>query len=1407
MKISEPSTAGTVPLETVVFTSELALRPRRAPDHETENRMLVSLAQALVDAPRSVLQVLAETLRVAMKADSAGISLLSEDGQRFYWPAIAGLWQAHIGGGTPRDFGACGDVFDRNAPMLFKHPERRYPYLLPFLPSVAECLLVPFQVGSKLVGTVWAMAHDAGRQFDTEDLRQLESLSRFASTAYLAMQAIDAARDSEERYRTVFESVGDGFCIIEKVQGEAGQPLDFRYVEANPSFELQSGLGGVVGRTVREVLPDEAEEWLLTYDAVLQTGEAIKFERGLVAQGRVLELHAFRVEYATRHCVGVSFKDITERNRAEEQLRRNRDTFFNLVENAPFGLYVVDAQFRLRHVSAAAQKVFSHVHPLIGRDFDEVLRCVWADPFASEAIGRFHHTLQTGEAYAAPNTTQLRNDIPDVESYDWKIERITLPDGQFGVVCYFYDVTERKLAEDALREREAFTSSIIKSSPDCIKVLDLEGTLLSMESGQELLGIDDIEPFLNTSWIDFWEGEHRQAAQAAVKSAAAGEAARFVGFFRTLRGEPKWWDISVSLIPGFDGQPARLLSVSRDVTQRKQTESNLAFLETISRDLAKWSSVDGMMRTLGVEMAAFLQLSRCAFAEIDETAEQAVINHEWHREDMPSLVGVHRLADFVGDEFIRYARAGEVIVVRDAGTDPRTDPAKFAALKIASFLCIPLIQDGRWRFALCLYKSVPYDWRKDEIELTGELAARIWTRIEGLGAEAALRQSEQRFRTLFESIDEGFCTVEMIFDERKKPVDWRFLEVNPAFSALTGVVDAVGKRMRQLAPDYEAHWFETYGKVALTGESIRFVDQPEALDGRWFDVYAFKVGGPESLKVGVLFNNISERKATEEALRQSEERFRSMFDSGPIAMYSVDAAGTIQEFNRNAVTLWGRQPKAGALDERYCGACKLHLPDGTALPHSQTPVAAVLRGDIAAAHDVEVVMERPDGSRINVIANVVSLKNGNGEIIGAVVSLYDITERSRLESKLQEQADALIDLDRRKDEFLAMLSHELRNPLAPLSNAVHMLRLQENEQPLQRHARNIIERQVGQLQHLVGDLLEISRITTGRVQLRLEQVTMRGIVERAIETTEQLFAQHRHVLTMSMPPQSVWLHADAARLEQVLVNLLTNAAKYTDEGGRIGLKIEVEGETVVMRVSDNGIGIAPELLPRIFDLFTQAERSIDRSQGGLGIGLCLVQRLVELHGGTATADSVLGQGSEFTVRLPASVAAIESSPSTVTDAGAGADVDVDVDVDVETEAVAEAVAEAEAAQPSERSRRVLVVDDNVDLVESLVVLLKMFGHTVWSAHDGPAAIEVARSQRPDVVFLDIGLPLLNGYEVAKRLRQQAALANVVLVAMTGYGQETDRQLSREAGFDHHLVKPADFAAVQEILARAPVLAA
>ncbi len=375
-------------------------------------------------------------------------------------------------------------------------------------------------------------------------------------------------------------------------------------------------------------------------------------------------------------------------------------------------------------------------------------------------------------------------------------------------------------------------------------------------------------------------------------------------------------------------------------------------------------------------------------------------------------------------------------------------------------------------------------------------------------------------------------------------------------------------------------------------------------------------------------------------------------------------------------------------------------------------------------------------------------------------------------SAARARGNELATLHRRKDEFLAMLSHELRSPLAPILNAVQLLGLQKNESPLQHQARTIIARQARQLARLIDDLMEVSRINTGRVYLCYDRVVISSIVERAVETIRPLVDQNRHELTVSLSPQPIWLNADAVRLEQVIVNLLNNAVKYTGEGGHIWVTVQQVGEECVLRVRDTGVGIAPEFLPRIFDLFTQAERSLDRSQGGLGIGLALVKRLVELHQGRVEAVSVLGQGSEFVVHLPGVLTAEPQPPPPPT----------------------------ETANSIGRRLRVLVVDDHKDTAQTLTMLLKESGHDVRMGHDGPTALEAADAFRPNVVLLDIGLPGLNGYEVAKRLRQQSILPNVILVALTGYGQDTDRERSQEAGFDHHLVKPVDFDKVQQILA-------
>ena len=378
------------------------------------------------------------------------------------------------------------------------------------------------------------------------------------------------------------------------------------------------------------------------------------------------------------------------------------------------------------------------------------------------------------------------------------------------------------------------------------------------------------------------------------------------------------------------------------------------------------------------------------------------------------------------------------------------------------------------------------------------------------------------------------------------------------------------------------------------------------------------------------------------------------------------------------------------------------------------------------------------------------------------------------EKERQRAEEALREADRRKDEFLAMLAHELRNPLAPIRNALEILKLADVSPEVLRQTREMMERQVQVMARLVDDLLDVSRITRGKIELRKAPVELRTVVARAVETARPLIEARDHALTVEQAPQPLLVEGDVVRLAQVVANLLNNAAKYMQPGGRVTLTTAREGGEVVVRVRDAGIGIAPDLLPHVFDLFTQSHEAAALSQGGLGIGLTLVWRLVAMHGGKVEAHSAgLGLGSEFVVRLPALAEKSSSGPA----AGKGG-------------------ADGEAS-----SRRVLLVDDNVDSADSLAELLRLWGHEVRAVHDASEALAAARTFRPDVAVLDIGMPNMNGYEVARLLRTQGGLNGTAFVALTGYGQDSDRRRSAEEGFRAHLVKPVDPGALRELLTK------
>jgi PAS domain S-box-containing protein len=505
--------------------------------------------------------------------------------------------------------------------------------------------------------------------------------------------------------------------------------------------------------------------------------------------------------------------------------------------------------------------------------------------------------------------------------------------------------------------------------------------------------------------------------------------------------------------------------------------------------------------------------------------------------------------------------------------------------------------------------------------------------------------------------------------------------------------------------------------------------------------------------------DLTERRHAEEVLRQSEERFRLMVEGvQDYAIFMLDPQGHVVSWNIGAERIKGYT--ASEIIGKHFSV--FYPPEDVARGKPQRGLqTAVEKGRT----EDEGWRIRKNGSRFWADVVITALHDKERRLYGFAKVTRDLTERRRM--------FALEETDRQKNEFLAMLAHELRNPLAPIRTSLHILKVPGISSDAVREAHEMMERQFRHLVRLMDDLLNVSRVIFGKIDLHKERIDLAAVIARAFEVVRPVFDAGNHELVASLPPPPIYLDGDLLRLAQAIGNLLANAAKFSDQGGNVWLSAEHQGAEVVIRVRDAGVGIAPDLLPRIFDLFVQADNTLARSQGGLGVGLTVVKRLVELHGGTVTAKSAgLGQGSEFTVRLPA----LPEDPVTARVASS---------VRVGLDAVL--------------SRRVLVVDDNVDAAESTAMLVRLWGHQVRTVYNGPAALVAMRDFRPEIVLLDIGMPGMSGYDVARHLRAEPDYRTVVLAALTGYGQEDDRRRSREAGFDFHLTKPPDPSALEALV--------
>ncbi|WP_159703527.1 ATP-binding protein [Massilia sp. 9I] len=766
---------------------------------------------------------------------------------------------------------------------------------------------------------------------------------------------------------------------------------------------------------------------------------------------------------------------------------------------------------------------------------------------------------------------------------------------------------------------------------------------------------------------------------------------------------------------------------------------------------------------LGQELAA----SRVVYASLDTGNAAHKVCSDWLADQLdPSQEGA--LPDAACLELSALLAGGRATRVEDTAADPRTPVHAAAGLR--AMLSVPMFRAGQISAALCVYAREPRAWSTLDVHKAQDVARCTWLALDAIRSERALRQSESLLQTVFDGLPVGIGLVDadgtmMLSNQEMK----RYLP--------TGIMPSRDEqrhaRWQFRNADGSLVDRKDYpGARALRGESV--VPGHEALyrqdDGveTWTQVASVPIrdmAGNITGQVAVV-TDIDRIKRAEIALAASEERYRTLFIQMDAAFCLVqmvfDEAGQACDF-----TFLETNPQfdshlalSGAVGKRVRAL----------IPGVESSWIALLGKVALTGEPVHVEKFSPAlGRWLDLNASRV----GAPGLAQVAVVFRDTTERRRIEEDVRRLAAEASEASRRKSEFLAVLAHELRNPMAPIRTGLEVMRMRPDSAETVNRVREMLERQTRQMTHLVDDLLDVARITSGKIEIRKQLADLNQLVSSAVETCAPAVQRARHELSVELHQGALLLHLDPTRIAQVIGNLLGNAVKYTPPGGRIRIEVTQEGSEAVVRVSDNGIGIPAESLQSVFEMFNQVGRNMGYAQGGLGIGLSLVKQLAALHeGSVAVASEGSGKGSVFTLRLPIVTAASENHVPTPGDGDAAS---------------------------HQQAFRVLIVDDNRDAAESLALLLELNKHAIRTAPNGLAALEIAQEFRPDVAFLDIGMPGMSGLELAGRLRSVDGLANMTIAAVTGWGAPEDQLRSKEAGFDHHFTKPISAEALSRLL--------
>ncbi len=995
-----------------------------------------------------------------------------------------------------------------------------------------------------------------------------------------------------------------------------------------------------------------------------------------------------------------------------------------------------------------------------------------------------------------------------------------------GSVLVFRDISEKKRVQGELRESEARFRGLMEQAPFSIQVFSPDGRTVRVNRAWEQLWGVTLDQIGDYNVLEDGQLEQKGVLDF-IRRGFAGEAAHVPAIRydpnetipdRTRHEDPSRW-VAAVVYPLKDGGGTvrEVVLVHDDITARRRAEEALlAAHRELEQRVADRTAELGRTTEF---LQALLENVQTGVVACDAAGVLTLFNgvtralHGLPQEPIPpdQWAGRYRLyrpdgetpmatADIPLFRALRGERVREAeMVIAPAGEPPRTVLSSGQAFSDAQ---------GNLLGAVVSMHDVTARRRAEAAvrQAHEELERRVEERTRALsGANAALRDGEERFRQLADSMPQIVWTARPGGD-----IDY----MNRRWHEFTGLPATVGNEGwgQILHPDDAAPATERWAASLRSGTpfemEVRLLDSRRRTY-RWHLIRTVAVhdgAGAVARWFGTA-TDINDQKRAEESSRYLAEASAALAGV-------VDYESTLQKVANLAVPYFADWSAVDVADDGTLRrlAVAHQDPEKVRLAHElmrdyppdpQAPggAVAVLRTGtpelVADITDDMLVHGARDERHLGLVRSLglrsylcvplvvsgrpfgvltfATAESGRAYTGADLALATDLAHRAGVAVENTQLYQALRDADRRKDEFLATLAHELRNPLAPIRNALQILKMPRVDAATVGRSRDMMERQVHQLVRLVDDLLDVSRVMRGKIELRKERVELATVVARAVETVQPLVDAQGHELSVRLPHESLPLDADPVRLAQVVGNLLTNAAKYTESNGRIWLTAERDGDVSVLRVRDDGIGIAPAMLPRIFELFVQVDHASTKAQGGLGIGLTLVKNLVQMHDGSVEARSAgLGKGSEFTVRLPLSTGTDQTAPGP----------------------------EPGLATPtvSPSGHRLLVVDDNQDAADSLAMLLRLQGHEVRVAHSGPAALEMTKGYAPDVVFLDIGMPGMDGYEVARRLRQQPGVEKVVLAALTGWGQQEDRRRTAEAGFDHHLVKPPEPKAVEDILA-------